>query len=87
MTIQHMVAVETDIPVITVQDPSDPFGMPIYDGPAKNAQNVLIPGVYAATTHLDTTGDEVDILLIVTPSVSYVTDTDQVVLSGRINAQ
>lgn len=36
-------------PDVTVSDPDDPVGMPIYEGPASEAHSWIIPGVYDAT--------------------------------------
>ena len=36
-------------PDVTVPDPDDPVGMPIYEGPASEAHSWIIPGVYDAT--------------------------------------
>ncbi|MGO1664849.1 MAG: hypothetical protein ACTHZ5_13665 [Micrococcaceae bacterium] len=36
-------------PDVSVPDPDDPVGMPIYEGPASEAHSWIIPGVYDAT--------------------------------------
>jgi hypothetical protein len=75
-----------DVPRISVNDPDNAHNVPIYDGPARNAWKYLIPGVYAATTVIDSFHTMLDVLLIVHGSGSYVADSDGIALSGRINA-
>jgi hypothetical protein len=36
-------------PTITIPNPDDPMGVPIFDGDPWDARNVLIPGVYRGT--------------------------------------
>lgn len=36
-------------PDVSVPDPDDPVGMPIYEGPASEAHSWIVPGVYDAT--------------------------------------
>lgn len=76
----------TDIPVLSVQDPSNRMNMPIYEGTAANAWNYLIPGIYGATVEIDSFATMLDVLLVVTETHSYVTDSDGIAFSGRINA-
>lgn len=75
----------TDVPVIEVQNPSDRYGMPIYTGTAANAHKHLIPGIYDATTEIDSFQTFVPVMVVVTETHSYVTDSDGIAFSGRIN--
>lgn len=70
---------------IEVQDPSNRMNVPIYTGTARNAWKYLIPGVYDATTHLDTFGTTCYIKVHVYSNYSFVTDVDGIALSGTIN--
>jgi hypothetical protein len=48
---------------VTVPDPDDPFGMPIYEGPAADAGGRLVPGMYPAYASDD--DDPTDYVLVV----------------------
>jgi hypothetical protein len=34
---------------VTITDPTDPHGMPLFDGPLDDVHTVLVPGDYAGT--------------------------------------
>ncbi len=57
-------------PYVTIPNPDDPHGQPIFDGPSWDAHKVLIPGVYRGTwdaSDLESESDRPGTLIVYGP--------------------